>query len=322
MEGVPALPWAGDAGGRIILPKAVTYEQLAAGAVEFQLYNRQTNALIPTDILRVGDHIEIREKETGGDESPYTIDRYDGARSEIVLTGDGQATRIWGLMGASFNDSVHSVRTFFITREIAGDTHKLVNVEVDGKMYIPFVKEGNENVPIGMNDGEFYPDLDFSVGGLETVFPFIEVVIENSQSQGDGYALKIPSIDNITTLANDAIEVIYDGEYEENTPWKYGQDGIFNTFRGNFIRVNGVNRLITIENRAASIANLKASLGQTGGNIYTVNNATLKMEVAPEWDIETAKQNMLDNWGLEFGEDIIVSESIDMDVIQPFIFFN
>ena len=319
MEGVPALPWAGDAGGRIILPKAVTYEQLAAGAVEFQLYNRNTNALIPTDILRVGDHIEIREKETGGDESPYTIDRYDGARSEIVLTGDGQATRIWGLMGASFNDSVHSIRTFAITRENGPDSLKFVYVEVDGKMYIPYILDGSDHVPVADVDGHFelMADNTYIVGN--TVFPYLQVELEDDPNLGEGAIMKVPSIDNVTTEARHCIEVFYKAEYQNDYPWRYGQDGIFYLDQGWAIRVSGIWHAIVMENKCVNIDQSDhINLYDHAGGIYTAQNPKLIMDATVNEGIQEFKQDAEETYGITFGDDIEVAEAVDGDDPQPF----
>lgn len=319
MEGVPALPWAGDAGGRIILPKAVTYEQLAAGAVEFQLYNRQTNALIPTDILRVGDHIEIREKETGGDESPYTIDKFDGARSEIVLTGDGQATRIWGLMGASFNDSVHSVRSFSIRRFVAGSDDKIVTVEIDGKMYLPAVKEGSDHLPINDVDGSF-ETLDggnYIIGA--SVFPIIEVVLEDDPNYGEGARMKIPSIDNLTAEARDTIEVFFRQSYDNNEPWKYGQDGFFWLGGGWALRVNGEWRAISYNGKSVLYDGaMEVNINVAGSDIYRSPEAQLNMAIAEGDDINLFKEEASEDYGITFANDIIVNETTNGDNVQPF----
>lgn len=319
MEGVPALPWAGDAGGRIILPKAVTYEQLAAGAVEFQLYNRNTNALIPTDILRVGDHIEIREKETGGDESPYTIDRYDGARSEITLTGDGQATRIWGLMGAAFNDSIHSIRTFCYGREIAGNTYKVVNVEIDGKMYLPGVRSGQDYTPINDVDGNFETIEDLTYIKEASVFPVIEVVLEDDPQLGQGAIMRVPTIGNITTLSRDCIEVIFKEEYDNDEPWRFGQDGIFQLNAGIAIRVNGIWHAIEHNGNSVEFnVALGVNMANTNGDIYTTAVPQLQMDVADGDPINSFKEAAEENFGIQFAENIVVAEMIDGDNIQPF----
>lgn len=319
MEGVPALPWAGDAGGRILLPKAVTYEQLAAGAVEFQLYNRNTNALIPTGFLRVGDHIKIQEKETGGDESPYTIDRYNGASSEIVLTGDGQATRIWGLMGASFNDDVIVVRSFQIDRTIAGDTWKLVSVEINGRMYIPYIEDGTDKIPVNYLDGSFEKAATLNYPDSNSIFPLVKVIPANDLAEGESSKFTIPNFDNVEVKAVDTIEVSYDGDLETNAPWRFGQDGIFTVVNGSFIRVNGVNRAIIFENEVVGIDDLGMSLGSDTGNIYKHPNATLiasceKLGIPANW-----KENMYEDFGLEFGPDILISENINGEDIQPFV---
>lgn len=322
MEGVPALPWAGDAGGRIILPKAVTYEQLAAGAVEFQLYNRQTNALIPTDILRVGDHIEIREKETGGDESPYTIDRYDGARSEIVLTGDGQATRIWGLMGASFDDSVHSVRTFSAAFESGGSTFKHVFVEIDGKMYLPGIKSGQDYIPINDVDGNF-EEMDGSnyiTGG--SVFPIIPVTLEDDPNLGEGAIMVISSIDNIRTYARDCIEIFYKESYQNDEPWKHGQDGLFYLGEGWGIRVNGIWHAVELGGYSVILLNSNVNL-DNGENVYVTSNPSLSMDAeASGTNIEDWKESIEEEFGITFGSNILVTEQSDGDNVQPFTNHN
>ena len=320
MEGVPALPWAGDAGGRIILPKAVTYEQLAAGAVEFQLYNRQNNALIPTDILRVGDHIEIREKETGGDESPYTIDKYDGARSEIVLTGDGQATRIWGLMGASFNDSVHSVRTFSLNREFGQNNYKFVAVEIDGKIYLPGVASGPDILPVVEVDGHFetYHDASYIDGG--SIFPLITVVLENDPNLGEGSIMKIPTFDNITTEARNCIEIFYKEEYDNDEPWKYGQDGIFYIAQYWAMRVNGIWHAIAKDGKAVIIGPaLQMGMGTGGSDIYKNPSAGIVCDCELSINVETYKENVEAEYGITFAEDILVTEMVDGDNFQPFV---
>lgn len=319
MEGVPALPWAGDAGGRIILPKAVTYEQLAAGAVEFQLYNRQTNALIPTDILRVGDHIEIREKETGGDESPYTIDRYDGAKSEIALTGDGQATRIWGLMGAAFNDSIHSIRTFSFTREIAGDTYKIVSVEYDGKMYIPCIKANADFHPVIDIDGNFNEMYDGNYIKEGSAFPVVEVLLEDDPVLGQGAIMKIPSFGNITTESRNCIEIWYKAEYNNDEPWKYGQDGFFWLGAAWAVRTNGEWHAIEHNGQAVELDQADSvNMGDGGIDIYTTPDAGLILDAIDSGTIQQFKEDAETEFGITWSNNISVVNVADGDNMQPF----
>lgn len=305
-----------------MLPKAVTYEQLAAGAVEFQLYNRQTNALIPTDILRVGDHIEIREKETGGDESPYTIDKYDGARSEIVLTGDGQATRIWGLMGASFNDDIIAVRSFQIARTIAGDNFSLVTVEINGRMHLPYVEDGADKVPVNYNDGSFELAAGLNYPDSNPVFPLVKVIPGDDWNQGEGSKFTVPDFDNVEVKAVDTLEVSYAGDFETRAPWRFGQDGVFNLQDGSFIRVNGINRAIVVRNEIANFDDTAIALVGDAGNIYLHPNASLNAACDVNGSPETFKEMMHEEYGLDFGPDILVTDTSGGEDIQPFVWVS
>lgn len=296
----------------------MSYQQLLAGGLTFQLYNKQTNTIIPSSISDGDGYLEIVEDATDSHDTIYKIDQFAGAKTEITLYTEGQSAATYALMAVSQNEGVHSVRSFNIAREINGDTWRLVSLEIDGKMYIPTVLAEGDHCMVNMNDASFEPAFDFPVDGYDTVFPFIDVQLKNDEQLGDGYAMVIPSLGNIETASDDSIWLAYKETYENDEPWKYGQDGIFATIYGAFIRINGVNHLITKLGGSVDINNTNISVTEANQTIYTNGNHSLRADVETNVDIAIAKERMSAELGLTFGSDIEIGESVDADCIQPF----
>ena len=296
----------------------MTYAQILAGAVSFQLYNKSTNAVVPTSISDGGGYIEITEDATRDHNTVYKIDQFNGAVSEITLYTEGDSAKTFALLGASFDDSLHTIRTFSAAYEMGGDTYKYVFVEIDGKMYLPGIKSEADFRPINYVDGRFEVNQDTSYIKGGSVFPIIEAVLED----GEGTKMKVPSIDNIEAEASDCIEIVYKEEYNNDEPWRYGQDGFFYLGDGWAIRVNGVWHAIVAENEGdlysllvlSGAANLEDS-----EDIYKTANPSLVMDAEPSGtSLSSWKTEKESDFGITFANDIPLVRKNDGDNLQPF----
>lgn len=303
----------------MILPKPMTYAQILAGAVSFQLYNKSTNAVVPTSISDGGGYIEITEDATSDHNTVYKIDQFNGAVSEITLYTEGDSAKTYALLGASFDENVHSVRTFSIDQVFGDDTYNFISVEIDGKMYLPGIRSESDILPVIGVNGRFEEFADGNYIEDSSVFPVIDVILEDDPSLGEGAIMKIPSFGNITTEARNCIKIVYKRNYDNDEPWRYGQDGIFFTEHGAFIRVNGINHLIVLGEESIGLGAPGASMAGDDGDIYTSQNPQLIIDCENLEQKETAKRNIEDEFGITFGEDILVADNTDGDNVQPFI---
>lgn len=297
----------------------MSYQQLLAGGLTFQLYNKQTNSIIPSSISDGGGYLEIVEDADDSHDTIYKIDQFAGSKTEITLYTEGQSAATYALMAVSQNEGIHSIRTFSIAHEITGDTYKYVTVEIDGKMYLPGIRNGNDLIPINEVDGNFeeMPNANYIDGG--SVFPLIEVTLEDDPNLGEGAIMKIPSFGNITTEARNCIEVIFKQSYSNDEPWKYGQDGFFWLESGWALRVNGEWRAISLNGKTVVYDGADGvNINVAGSDIYKSPSAELNMVVAENNDINLFKEMAAEEWGITFANDINVSETTDGDNVQPF----
>lgn len=301
----------------------MSYQQLLAGGLTFQLYNKQTNTIIPSSISDGGGYLEIVEDADDSHDTIYKIDQFAGAKTEITLYTEGQSAATFALMAVSQNEGVHSVRTFCIAHEISGDTYKYVSVEIDGKMYLPGIRNGNDLIPINDNDGNFeeMPNANYIDGG--SVFPLIEVTLEDDPNLGEGAIMKIPSVGNITTEARHCIEIFYKDAYSNDQPWRYGQDGFFYIDGGWCLRVNGIWHPIEFNGKAVNIDTAEAiNILGDGTDIYRNPTDELVMDVTASTGIDQWIESVEAEYGINFGDSYIVSETRDGDNIQPFVIAN
>lgn len=296
----------------------MTYAQILAGAVSFQLYNKSTNAVVPTSISDGDGYIEITEDATSDHNTIYKIDQFNGAVSEITLYTEGDSAKTYALLGASFDDSLHTIRTFSAAYDGGSDAMKYVFVEIDGKMYLPGVKSGDDYMSIKEVDGRFEVNQDTSYIKGGSVFPIIEVVLED----GDGAKMKVPSIDNIEAKASDCIEIVYKEEYNNDEPWRYGQDGFFYLGDGWAIRINGVWHAIAsgTEGNLYSILVLSGAANlEDSEDIYKTANPSLVMDAeASGTSLSSWKTEKESDFSITFANDIPLVRKSDGDNLQPF----
>lgn len=300
----------------------MTYAQILAGGLSFQLYNKSTNAVVPTSVSDGGGYIEITEDATSDHNTVYKIDHFVGAVSEITLYTEGDSAKTYALLGASFDDSAHSIRTFSAAYQTGADTYKYVFVEIDGKMYLPGVKSGEDFQPINDANGRFEVIEDTSYIKGNSVFPIIEVVIEDDQEIGEGAKMKVPSIDNIEAEADNCIEIIYKEEYNNDEPWRYNQDGFFYLGDGWAIRINGVWHAIA--NNVYTIVMLSSATNlENSEDIYKTANPSLVMDVESSGtNLTSWKTEKESEFGITFANDIPVVRQSDGDNLQPFTNHN
>lgn len=185
-------------------------------------------------------------------------------------------------------------------------------------MYLPGVKSGEDIIPIANVDGRFEVIQDANYIKGNSVFPIIEVVVEDDHTLGEGAKMKVPSIDNIEAEADNCIDIIYKEEYNNDEPWKYGQDGFFYLGDGWAIRINGIWHAIEYE--SYTIINLSGAVNlEDSEDIYKTSNPSSIMDVEGSGTSLTRwKTEKESDFGITFANDITVAENSDGDNLQPF----
>lgn len=291
----------------------MTYAQILAGGVSFQLYNKTTNAVVPTSVSDGGGYIEITEDATSDHNTIYKIDQFVGAVSEITLYTEGDSAKTYALLGASQNEDVVAIRLFETETIISGESTYFVYAEINGKMYIPYIKSEDAEFRIRTSGTEIVSTDVFELTNMETVFPKTKVtILEN------GGIVQFDEFNNTRVQSTERVYVVYEEDFSTNDPWKYGQDGFFATEYGIMLRVNGIWHMLAWNGSSCSVESPGINLYGGGSNIYKETNPQLIADVVSSTPLAEAKQNLTESFGITFGEDIIVADNRDGEGIEPF----
>lgn len=296
----------------------MTYAQILAGGVSFQLYNKSTNAVVPTSISDGDGYIEITEDATSDHNTIYKIDEFVGAVSEITLYTEGDSAKTYALLGASQNEDVNAIRLFTQTQSFGGESKKFVFAEINGRLYIPYVGGENSELRIVDTGQAFYADPDTDMWGFATLFPKTSVEIVRDEQQDEDTIIRFKAFKDNEANYADTIRVVYREEYDGNEPWRFGQDGWFNTPNFGFIRINGVNHMANFNGKAGLKEDFGIALADGSSQIYGPGPIILSNSWAEGQEINIAKANALEDYGLTFGEDVQVVDGSLADVVAPF----
>lgn len=296
----------------------MTYAQILAGGVSFQLYNKSTNAVVPTSISDGDGYIEITEDATSDHNTIYKIDQFVGAVSEITLYTEGDSAKTYALLGASQNEDVVAVRLFTQAISWAGGEINVVYAEVNGKLYIPYVEDGEDWKRLNAVSPGIETVEDDNINGFGMLFPKTKVEIVESTTPGVTDSIKFLQFNDTTANISSANAVIYKNSYDGDEPWRFGQDGLFTTVYGIFIRVNGTNHMISLNGSTFDIAEYGIFCQNSENGVYNVAEPIIEGSFDENMAVESAKNNLNNEYGLTFGDNITANRGSIGDVISPF----
>lgn len=296
----------------------MTYAQILAGGVSFQLYNKSTNAVVPTSVSDGDGYIKITEDATSDHNTVYKIDQFNGALSEITLYTEGDSAKTYALLGASQNEDVVAIRLFTQAIDWQGGEVNVVYAEVNGKLYIPYVEDGEDWKRLNAVSPVIGTVEDDNINGFSMLFPKTKVEIVESTTPGITDSIKFLQFNDTTINISSANAVVYKNSYDGDEPWRFGQDGLFTTIYGIFIRINGTNHLITFNGNSVDIAENYIFCQNSENGVYSVAEPTIKGSFKENTSAENAKDSLYHENDLTFGEDITANNGTNGDVISPF----
>lgn len=277
----------------------MTYAQILAGAVSFQLYNKSTNAVVPTSVSDGGGYIEITEDATSDHNTVYKIDQFNGAVSEITLYTEGDSAKTYALLGASYNEGVHSIRGFRCSLET---DYSYVVLEIDGRIYLPYSTSDQYEKLINWNNTLFESNGEIEMAGFIPMIPKVAVEIN-----ADFDELTIPSFDNLT-IGSDELTEITNAQGIINNKI----DGVIFTPDGIVICVNGVYKLLSTNGANVAVSVTPSRAGwqavDRSHNVTTIYDSSLS-GIEYEGDVvtdggtlELAKQDIEDEYGITIAD--------------------
>lgn len=296
----------------------MTYAQILAGGVSFQLYNKSTNAVVPTSVSDGGGYIEITEDATSDHNTIYKIDQFVGAVSEITLYTEGDSAKTYALLGASQNEDVVAIRLFTQTQPFGGESKKFVFAEINGRLYIPYVGGENSELRIVDTGQAFYADPDTDMWGFSTLFPKTRVEIVHDEQQAEDTIIRFKAFkDNEANYAN-TIEVVYREEYDGNEPWRFGQDGVFKVGDYYVIRLDGKFDLLATGSQSAKLLELGLISPDNPNGIYDIDHPTINGDVTNFQPIGQAIAELQETYGIVIEHVLNISQGTIGEIVNPF----
>lgn len=295
----------------------MTYAQILAGGVSFQLYNKSTNAVVPTSVSDGGGYIEITEDATSDHNTIYKIDQFNGAVSEITLYTEGDSAKTYALLGASQNEDVVAIRLFTQAIEWQGGEVNVVYAEINGKLYIPYVEDGMDWKRLNAVSPGIETVEDDNINGFSMLFPKTKVEIVESTTPGINDSIKFLQFNDTTANISSANEIVYKETYDGDEPWRFGQDGWFQAAE-TVMRINGKWYLVANETNAMDTDEAGAFVVDHPDGVYSTANPKISMMYSLGNPIELAIQRLREVNGIEITGTIEVIEQTMADVISPF----
>ena len=295
----------------------MTYAQILAGGVSFQLYNKSTNAVVPTSVSDGGGYIEITEDATSDHNTIYKIDQFVGAVSEITLYTEGDSAKTYALLGASQNEDVVAIRLFTQAIEWQGGEVNVVYAEVNGKLYVPYVEDNGDWKRLNAVSPGIETVEDDNINGFPMLFPKTKVEIVETATPGCIDSIKFLQFNDTTANISGANAVVYKDSYDGDEPWRFGQDGWFQAAEV-VIRINGKWYLVANETNALEVSEYGTYVNESTDGVYSVANPTLAMDYALGDPIELAIQRLREVNGIEISGTIKVTRQDQAEVISPF----
>lgn len=296
----------------------MTYAQILAGGVSFQLYNKSTNAVVPTSISDGGGYIEITEDATSDHNTIYKIDQFVGAVSEITLYTEGDSAKTYALLGASQNEDVVVVRLFTQAISWQGGEINVVYAEINGKLYVPYVEDNGDWKRLNAVSPGIETVEDDNINGFYMLFPKTKVEIVESTTPGVTDSIKFLQFNDTTANISDANEVVYKESYDGDEPWRFGQDGFFTIGKYSALRIKGEFYLITQQGFAGELNELGVFVENSENGVYDVQTPEIAGDFSTEDSKILAKETILRDFGIDIQKELIVSETIIADVASPF----
>lgn len=302
----------------MILPKPMTYAQILAGGVSFQLYNKSTNAVVPTSVSDGGGYIEITEDATSDHNTIYKIDQFAGAVSEITLYTEGDSAKTYALLGASQNKDVVDIRLFTQTTDWQEGEINIVYAEVNGKLYIPYVEDGEDGKRLNAVSPGIETVEDDNIKGFPSLFPKTRVEIIESTTTGINDSIKFLEFNDATANISSANQVVYKNSYDGDEPWRFGQDGLFVIGSFAAIRKNGEWYILARNDLACQLDEFGAFCVNSENGIYNVEEPQISGQFASDETIVAAKNTIRNTYGIDIQKEMAVTGTLIGEVQAPF----
>ena len=296
----------------------MSYEQLKAGAAKFQLYFKVTNSLVPTTVVESGGRLVVQVIAPDNNIDVYYIDPFAGQQTTIALYTENNSARDYNLYDVTLDTTVHTVRGF---RCENGTNFSYVFLEIDGKLYMPYLNGDQDQTAINWNDSEFEASGDMMFEGFSTLFPTVGVDIEEN-----GGSLLIPSLGNISIASEDCIEITEAAEVFENKA-----DGIISTQSGMLIIINGTMHVLTKDNTHGVVMNsgfADAGFAACDNDQEYINNVydSRFNQIAAEGtfsettrSIAEVKETLESGYGIQITGEPITLATIGADISAPWL---
>lgn len=296
----------------------MTYAQILAGGVSFQLYNKSTNAVVPTSVSDGDGYIEITEDATSDRNTIYKIDQFVGAVSEITLYTEGDSAKTYALLGASQNEDVIAIRLFTQAISWAGGEVNVVYAEVNGKLYIPYVEDGADWKRLNAVSPGIETVENDNINGFGMLFPKTKVEIVESTTPGINDSIKFLQFNDTIANISGANEVVYKESYDGDEPWRFGQDGLFVMGAYTAIRKNGEWYLLTNNNMACQLDDLGTFCENSENGIYNVEEPQISGAFSSDESAEAAKNTIRDTYGIDMQKEMAITGRVIADTLSPF----
>lgn len=222
-------------GGRLNLPTPITEQQLAYDAIEFTLYNRLTGEQVACQVVEENDRL-ILTTDTDEPEPVLYIDKWKGLTDKIVLYPENNSTDVYNLYSVTWNEDVHSVEGVTVK---SGTIDRLLYLVIDGKTHVPYLPEADNKCVAVTESGTitFVPTEEAEYDpGVSTLYPYIRCTLHNG-----GTSL---NIEGYGRIANRNQTKHLATEEDFINCW---YDGVFYLENHMFIRINGVNHLLSAD---------------------------------------------------------------------------
>lgn len=199
----------------------------------FTLYNRLTGEEVTPEITTEGGRIVIYTDNEDNVPVLY-IDEWAGLTDKVVLYPENGSTDVYNLYSVRWNEDAHSVEGVTVK---SGTVDRLLYLVIDGKTYVPYLPEANNKCVMVTESGvpiyEPTEEAEYDPG-INGLYPYIAcTILDGGRSVIAGEYGRIGNRDSIKHLATeeDFINCWYDGVY-------YLENHMF-------IRINGVNHLLS-----------------------------------------------------------------------------
>lgn len=204
-------------------------------AVVFTLYNRQTGNQVSCELI--GEEGRLALWTDNDQQEPVLyIDEWPGLTDKIVLYPENNSTDVYNLYSVEWDEDVHSIRGVTVKK---GADDRFLYLIIDGKTYVPYLPESNNKCIVETESGtiKFAPSEEEEyTPGVSTLYPYVPCTLRNG-----GISLEVSGYG----IFGDRAQIKHLATEEDFVNCWY--DGVFYLENHMFIRINGVNHLLSAD---------------------------------------------------------------------------